>query len=790
MDILTIVLAALSAILLISLVVVLTKRSSKDNCEPVNAVDTSAAEDELRKQLAVMEDKLRSAESSGNRAIKDAQAQLEQLESKRTEILESSTKQIKSLESQLQSANARVKTLEADIQTAIAGDNEDLVKSKLNEAAELASKVASLEKELEDVRAEAEKTQSLSEKVESQKKKINSLEENIESLEDDLDDAKKKYKKLFSLNEELQGELDTETKKAKQYLNDFNETKQRLDSLQSDFNLKEEALDFVKEILTAKSTSDESVSKLYENVSSTVDYIRNELRDILKATGYLTSDIEQRFMRSELETWAITKRKSWIQGKVSVAFVGEFSAGKTSIVNRLLSQDDPNVPRLPVSTKATTAIPTYISGGLSTYYQFVTPDNELKEISESTFKRVNKEVLDQVKGVSSLIQYFVMTYKNPNLDKMSILDTPGFNSNDSEDTERTISVINECDALFWVFDVNAGTVNRSSLKIIKEHLKKPLYVVINQIDTKSRSDVDSVETLIRKTLESEGVNIQGIVRFSKKEPLNVMLDPIRQIKRDAAREALLDDLIEYMGNIIEKQKASTRQALQQSNQTQQNHENLISRFDETLRQLQNDYVEVSEIPEYNSRWFSADDYRISQEKYDEFIGLLKRISEDEIDDVINLYNNQIETVQTLEQCWREHSEAQDKQARLTQCFEKLKAKAKLFDVKVNYNPSNAGCGSKQTSAQSKSRASSTTSGAKQEDKNRKFKQLFKWAIIELAGSTVKLNWEMVRKIINDQTHRNFTPNEIRQKVDLANSQGFVDLNSAANQIMTFVEQLR
>lgn len=75
--------------------------------------------------------------------------------------------------------------------------------------------------------------------------------------------------------------------------------------------------------------------------------------------------------------------------------------------------------------------------------------------------------MDQVKGVSSLIQYFVMTYRNTNLRGLSILDTPGFNSNDSEDAQRTIDVINECDALFWVFDVNSGTVNRSSISLIK-----------------------------------------------------------------------------------------------------------------------------------------------------------------------------------------------------------------------------------------------------------------------------------------------------------------------------------
>ncbi len=47
----------------------------------------------------------------------------------------------------------------------------------------------------------------------------------------------------------------------------------------------------------------------------------------------------------------------------------------------------------------------------------------MKLILDETFRKVSKEVLDQVKGVSSLIKYFVMTYKNPNLSGLSILDT-------------------------------------------------------------------------------------------------------------------------------------------------------------------------------------------------------------------------------------------------------------------------------------------------------------------------------------------------------------------------------
>ena len=70
---------------------------------------------------------------------------------------------------------------------------------------------------------------------------------------------------------------------------------------------------------------------------------------------------KKQYVIDHCDQWTATKRKSWLDGKRTIAFVGEFSAGKTSIVNRILTQDNPDIPKLPVSTKATTAIPTYIA---------------------------------------------------------------------------------------------------------------------------------------------------------------------------------------------------------------------------------------------------------------------------------------------------------------------------------------------------------------------------------------------------------------------------------------------
>ncbi|WP_300906063.1 dynamin family protein [Turicimonas muris] len=625
---------------------------------------------------------------------KDYQSQIDAIEKQHQNIekqtndkLQAITEKFTEIEklraNELEKAALRIATLEKEIAQAIEVGADDAIKARLAEAKELSLKVNGLEHELKLAKDSALASEKLQSKVDELSKQVNSLEEQLEETEEEAEEAQKRRKKIQTAYSQLQEELDKTEKEAKHYLQKFNQTQNNLKHLQKELDIREEALDFVTEVLTAERTNDESVSMLYKNVDSTVDFITGELRECLKSTNNLPISIKNKYFGQALTAWAINKKKTWIQGKITIAFVGEFSAGKTSIVNRLLSQDNPDVPQLPVSTKATTAIPTYITGGISTFYQFVSPNNELKRISPKTFKRVSKEILEQVKGVSSLIQYFVMTYENPHLEKMSILDTPGFNSNDSEDAERTIEVINECDALFWIFDVNAGTVNRASLKIIKEHLKKPLYIVINQIDTKSKSDVDDVETLIRKTLMDEGIIFCGIIRFSKNEPLDIMMDPIHKINRDNSREALLDNLLEYMRNKVKDAKNATKAALQDSNEKEENLTELTNQFGEKLTKLIDDCERVKEIPQFNSRWFSADDYRISQEQFNEFGNLLDEIGNECTLKLNDLFDEQKDVVSELETAWQKHQKAKSQQKKLQDCLDKLEKKKRMLSEARN-----------------------------------------------------------------------------------------------------------
>lgn len=497
----------------------------------------------------------------------------------------------------------------------------------------------------------------MAEDLESYKKKIQSLEETIEELEDDSDGLKKKFR---SKDEELTM-IQDEVRQHKKSLDELQDTLQSLrttnDDLSQVVKIKDTSLSFVREVLTAT-----EIQHNNQEMKSKVTNLHSFLVDqwfvfAQKINENLTNEYKQWWLNA-FSQWVSIVTKSWLYGKTTVAFVGEFSAGKTSIVNRLLSQDDPNVPLLPVSAEATTAIPTYIAGDDYTTFQFVTPNGQMKGISEDTFRRVSKQVLDEVKGVSTLIQYFVMTYNNPKLKGLSILDTPGFSSNDVEDRERTLEVINECDALFWVFDVNNGTVNRVSMDLMHEKLEKPLYVVINKVDTKSDSEVDKVSTLIQDTLLKGGIKVEDVIRFSSKAPITDILTPIQSIKHFTESEMFLSDFGDEISEIVNKLNERLHKALQAVQSQQKKYRELDEQFVAQLSELHQNCFDVSEIPHWEEHIFHSDKFEMERDEMKKMIDYLQ--ANQEICNTLNTMKDTLNEVsQTVQTVWEDKNHIQN-----------------------------------------------------------------------------------------------------------------------------------
>ena len=529
------------------------------------------------------------------------------------------------------------------------------------------------------------------EQVDKLKKQVKDLEEEVEEQEDDISSLKKKLRTKEDDITGLQDSLSKEQSTSKKLNTELESVKQQLDDKVEELNVKIGSLNFIQEILSAKEISTADTNALNKNIDFFESFVKGQFTDLnsyLYTTYKLTwNDLEgkagfdqkKKFFHDAFDQWASTKRKSWLDGKTTIAFVGEFSAGKTSIVNRILSQDNPSIPKLPVSTKATTAIPTYIAGGSSVTYSFIAGDGKRKTILEETFKKVSKDILDQVKGVSSLIKYFVMTYKNPNLNGLSILDTPGFNSNDKEDRDRTIDVINECDALFWVFDVNAGTVNRSSISVIKEKLNKPLYVVINKVDTKSDSEVQKVENLIKKTLTDEGLKVEKFIKFSAKAPLTDIMNPIKGVSKIATRDTFVNDVkndIEQLLNILDD---GVKQCNDSYNTARQEGDDITDEFIECMKAMQEDCGTAYNIPHWETHLFSSDRYEMSEHEGQRLQSLLEKIADDHVGALANKFDERVSKAAEIQQEWSDLCDLKAAWQKVNDCYEQYKKVSKSIN---------------------------------------------------------------------------------------------------------------
>lgn len=478
----------------------------------------------------------------------------------------------------------------------LCGQADDTLRTQI---AELTARLAKAQKALKNAEEENEELEEECEqtlkreraKTQEVKEQVSAMEKQLSSLQETLDERNEEKEKLN---------------------NELTATKDRV-------NCRGEALSFVREVLTAQVNSERS--ELEQKVEEMVALIHSD-----ECRAYITlTDEEER----DLSMWQSECAKSWIQGKVKVAFIGEFSAGKTSIVNRLLQDGDPHAIQLPVSSKATTAIPTYISGrkgGGKATYRFYTPDSILKEISEETFRRVNKEVLEEVGGVSSMIKYFVMAYANKGLERLSILDTPGFSSQDKEDEPRTMEVINECDALFWVVDVNNGQLNSSSIRVIRQYLHKPLYIIINKVDTKSPSEVKQAEQAIRATCSEEKLEVKGFIHMGKSAPLSE-LHQVFSMLGSSSSLALLDTISELIQEGLDEQMNIKKECDAKRKQYDQELSELETTFSDNLDTVAELAEDAVRIPHFKDPFWGSKRYEMDASEYKELEEKLTVLSE-------------------------------------------------------------------------------------------------------------------------------------------------------------------
>lgn len=190
--------------------------------------------------------------------------------------------------------------------------------------------------------------------------------------------------------------------------------------------------------------------------------------------------------------------------KLFVAFAGHFSAGKSSMINKLLNEQV--LPTSPIPTSANLVL---LEKGLE-QVALISKDKERIELSIDYSLEQIKEYCKQGEEIERV--YIKRPYHNLN-ENVVIMDTPGIDSTDAAHKLSTESMLHIADVIFYVTDYN-HVQSEENVAFVKEMKDKDkiLFLIVNQIDKHVESEVSftNFKTQIEGTFSESGLHYQDI----------------------------------------------------------------------------------------------------------------------------------------------------------------------------------------------------------------------------------------------------------------------------------------
>lgn len=216
-------------------------------------------------------------------------------------------------------------------------------------------------------------------------------------------------------------------------------------------------------------------------------------------------------------------------GRLTVAFCGHFSAGKSTLVNGLCGAE--LLPASPIPTSAN--VVTIVNGEKFAETIFQEASGKTHESRRIDVDELHGYAVDG-EGVSTIR----VSYPIPLLgERMALVDTPGVDSTDGAHRAATESALHLADVVFFVTDYNhvQSEVNFRFLRSLARW-GKPTYVIVNQIDKHRESQLPfaEFERSLRVALTQWDIEPAGLLFLSMREkdhPLS-QWDELQRLLRD------------------------------------------------------------------------------------------------------------------------------------------------------------------------------------------------------------------------------------------------------------------
>lgn len=277
-----------------------------------------------------------------------------------------------------------------------------------------------------------------------------------------------------------------------------------------------------------------------------------------------------------------------------ILFIGEFSVGKSSVINGLLQQEV-----LPSSATPTTAFITYLRYGkerVEVIYQSGEQETfPLGQLSQITSEREAAQQMRE-KKIASVNVYL----QHPLLKKMTLVDSPGLNSLHKEHTEQTTRMMEEVDFCFWVFAYGkVGTQSEiAGMKALNRAGIRPI-ALINKID---QADEDDLSEYYAYELEKMNAYTDCVTGVSAHEVMESKEDPeLYELSNYPELYQKIDEQLARTESIRQKRKDELVQTIYQlleeldRMQEQSEYATDVLNFTKTVPKLLTEYQEMIEV---------------------------------------------------------------------------------------------------------------------------------------------------------------------------------------------------
>ncbi len=242
---------------------------------------------------------------------------------------------------------------------------------------------------------------------------------------------------------------------------------------------------------------------------------------------------------------AIQKRASQQNANLLIPLVGEFSSGKTTLLNALTDSK-----KLETATKPTTATIYEIHFGCNKCEANVV----LSDGQVAHFDDLGELKNDQLSD-AQIVTVFDTSTKVPS--STILVDTPGLSSPVVKHRQVLVDFLPSADAILLVVDINQQ-VTRSLTDFIDmiKLSKRPVYIVLTKSDTKSVSEIETAKQYIANNckLPVQQVVVVSAAKDNMSE-LYALLETIQKSKNEILAKVdgqRIRDLVQILVNRVDE----------------------------------------------------------------------------------------------------------------------------------------------------------------------------------------------------------------------------------------------